>query len=72
MAKRPASRNRAGAGRAIAVPTKGESESIRIRPISNGFIISRSGVKRNKYFEHEEFSPTKPVITATAPAKGKR
>ncbi|ACI52214.1 hypothetical protein Gdia_2469 [Gluconacetobacter diazotrophicus PA1 5] len=46
-----------------------DSESVRIRKISNGYLIARSGTKRGQYFEHEEFSPTKPTITATAPAK---
>lgn len=60
MAKRARSR-----GRSIAVPAPAqESESVRIRKISNGYLISRSGTRRGKYFEHEEYSPGKPVVTA--------
>ena len=58
-------------GCSVAVPG-GMSESIRIRPISNGFLITRSGTKAGRYTETEEFSPTKPVITAEpAPKRGK-
>jgi hypothetical protein len=59
------------AGKGMAVPSD-QGESVRIRKISNGYLISREGVKRGKYFTHEEFSPTKPVITAGAPAKPSR
>ncbi len=55
--------------RPIAVPS-GDTESVRIRAISNGYLISREGTKRGKYFTHEEFSPTKPQISA-APVEKK-
>lgn len=70
MAKRPTKRN---ASRPVSVSAPhGESETLRIRQISNGYLICRSGTKRGKYFDHEEFSPSKPVITASAPAKPER
>jgi hypothetical protein len=50
-------------------PPVGDNESVRIRQISNGYVISRDGSKRGKYFQHEEFSPTKPVISAAAVEK---
>ena len=54
----------------IVVPgPRGESESVRIRQIANGYLITRSGTKRGKYFEREEYAPSKPVITAAVPAK---
>lgn len=46
----------------IAVPTS-DSESLRIRPISNGFIVSRSGSRGGKYFDTEEYCAEKPDIT---------
>lgn len=56
----------------IAVPAPhGQSESVSIREISNGYIIARSGVKRGKYFEHQEYSAGRPVIHAAAPAAAK-
>lgn len=65
-----AKRRTRGLGAIAAVPSSpSDSESVRIRPIANGYIIAREGVRRGKYFTHEEFSPTKPVITAGAPAK---
>ena len=68
MAKRPTKRGSRNASVPIAVP-RGETESLRIREISNGFLITREGTKRGKYFSHEEYSPTKPVITAGAAPK---
>lgn len=47
----------------VAAPRE-DSESVRIRKISNGYLICRDGVKRGKYFSHEEFSAARPVITA--------
>jgi hypothetical protein len=65
-------RRRSTGGNAIPVPARSdESESLRIRPISNGYLITRSGQKRGKYFEHEEYSASKPVVTATVPSKPK-
>lgn len=58
--------------RAVSVSApSSDNESVRIRKISNGYLIARSGTKRGQYFEHEEFSPTKPVISATAPEKAR-
>lgn len=57
----------------IAVPAPpSESESVSISKISNGYLISKSGTKRGKYFTHTEFSAGRPVIAAAGvPAKGK-
>jgi hypothetical protein len=58
------------------MPGLGEEdrESLRIRSISNGYIIAREGVKKGKYFSAEEYSPEKPVLTASIekPIKGKK
>jgi hypothetical protein len=54
---------KASVNHAVPVPT-GDTESVRIRQISNGWLISREGMKRGKYVQHEEFSATKPSITA--------
>lgn len=68
MAKRKSRRR----SNEIAVPTPhSQSESVSIREISNGYIIARSGVKRGKYFEHQEYSAGRPVIHAAAPATPK-
>lgn len=67
MSKRPAKRK---STRSIEVAApRGDSETLRIRQISNGYLIIRDGSKRGKYFNHEEFSPTRPVITASTPVK---
>lgn len=63
MAKRPKRNGRTRGAVGIPAP-HGESESVRIRKISNGYLITRSGMKRGKYVEHEEFSAGRPVITA--------
>lgn len=69
-AKRP--KRRLG-GTPVAVPVPhGSTESLRIRQISNGFLITREGQKRGKWFSTEEYSPTKPVITAAAAPKAPR
>lgn len=55
----------------IAVPSS-DSESLRIRPISNGFIVARSGSRGGKYFDTEEYCAEKPDITVGAsPAASK-
>ena len=61
-----------GVGRISAPST--DSESVRIRKITNGYIVAREGTKRGKYFSHEEYSAEKPMISTAAPkpAKGKR
>jgi hypothetical protein len=65
MAKR--SKSRSGS-RAIAVPAPpNEQESVSIRKIANGYLISKSGTRRGKYFTHEEYSAGRPVVTAAAP-----
>lgn len=50
---------------AVAAPPN-EQESVSIRKISNGFLISKSGTRRGKYFSHEEFSAGRPVVVASA------
>lgn len=63
-----AKRRKSSTGGSIAVPAPpNESESVRISKIKNGFLIERSGVKRGKYFSHQEYSPGKPVIAASIP-----
>lgn len=66
MAKRKAGRG----SRAIAVPAPpNEQESVTIRKIANGYVISRSGTRRGKYFTHEEYSAGRPVVSAAAVPK---
>jgi hypothetical protein len=66
MAAKPKS-----AGRSVSIaPPVGDNESVRIRQISNGYLISREGSKRGKYYQHEEYSPSKPQISA-APVEKK-
>jgi hypothetical protein len=76
MAK-PSSKVIAGAGkkssanRSIAVPSAGRGgyESVSVRPIDNGYIVSRSTDKGYS----EVFSPTKPKIEVPKCApKGKK
>lgn len=52
----------------VSMPSD-DRETVSIRKIKNGFLVERSGSKRGKYFRDEEFSATKPVLTA-APVKG--
>lgn len=68
MAKRR-KRSRSGSIAVPAPPT--ESESVRISKISNGYLIEKSGVKRGKYFSHQEYSAGRPVISASAPTAPK-
>lgn len=71
MAKKPSTSVLAGKskGQAVAVPSRSDGyESVSVRPIDNGFIISRSTPKG--YSEH--FSPTKPKIEVPAAPKGKK
>ncbi len=58
-------------GRTAAIAAPSGDMSVSIRKISNGFIIRRSGSRRGKYIEHEEFSATDP-LKGKAPAKEKR
>ena len=68
MAKRKSRRR----SNEIAVPAPhSQSESVSIREISNGYIIERSGMKRGKYFSHQEYSAGRPVISAAAPRPAK-
>lgn len=70
-----AARGRNAASKPRGVPVSApssDSESVRIRKISNGFLISRESFKRGKFTTHEEFSPTKPVIMAGAVEKGRK
>jgi len=80
MAKKPVHgskriRRARGVGATVAIPPRAASnrsdESIRIRPISNGWIISRSRQHRGRYEEHEEFSAQRPVLTAKPVRPGK-
>ena len=76
MAKKPA-RKRAppsSIGLADAVAPPKDRETVRIRRIDNGYITSREGVKKGRYFETEKFSPTDPLKPARAETKkpGKR
>lgn len=65
MAKRTKHRS---TGSAIAVQAPhGQSESVSIRQIKNGYIIERSGVKRGKYHSEQEYSPGRPVVVSAAP-----
>jgi hypothetical protein len=60
--------------RAYPVPET-QNETLRIRKIDNGFIVSRSGVdKKGNWKESETFSPVKPavVIGTEAPKKAPR
>jgi len=53
----------------IAMPSD-ERESIRIRKIDNGFIVSRDGVdKKGNWKQSETFSPTKPVVQIASEPK---
>ena len=53
----------------IAVPAPaGPSESVQIRKISNGYLITRSGTRRGKYFSEDEYSAGRPVISGCAQA----
>ena len=67
-------RKRSGRATQMAVPAPpNEQESVSIRKIANGYVISRSGMRRGKYFTHEEYSAGRPVVTAAiskAAAKG--
>ena len=49
----------------ISVAPSGQSESVTIRQIKNGYLICKSGAVRGKYKSVEEFSPHKPVISAS-------
>lgn len=51
--------------KSVAVPTMGSRslhESVSVRPIDNGYIISRSSDGPKGYKCSETFSPTKPKI----------
>ena len=51
---------------AVPAPAGGKSsESISVRAIKNGYLISKSGVRRGKYYEETEYSAGRPVIAAT-------
>ena len=55
-------------GKAIPMPST-QSETVHIRKIDNGYIVSRDGMdKKGNYKQSEVFSPTKPdVIIGTEP-----
>ncbi len=68
-------KRRRSTGDAVSlVPTPhGANESVRIRQIKNGWIITRESSKRGRYISVDEFSPTKPsVVAAPAPMKGEK
>jgi len=70
MASKPKRKRRStGAGTVAIAAPRGDHESIRMREIKNGWIITREGARRGKYFSEDEFSATKPVITAGPPIK---
>ena len=71
MAKGARSRRSRGSGLVSVSSPNSDSESVRIRKISNGYLILREGAKRGKYFSHEEFSAQRPQILA-APASAAR
>lgn len=65
MAKR---KTRRGGSGQIAVPSPtNQQESVSIRKIKNGYLISRSGSRRGKYFTEDEFSPGRPAVMASIP-----
>jgi hypothetical protein len=66
-------KRRRSTGNAVSlVPTPhGANESVRIRQIKNGWIITRESSKRGRYVSVDEFSPTRPsVVAAPAASKG--
>ena len=42
------------------------ASSINVRKIANGYLIEKSGTRRGKYFSHTEYSPGRPVISASS------
>lgn len=58
---------RAPSLRAIPMPVD-ELESMSVTRIKNGWLITRDGTRKGKYFSEREFSAEKPVLQA-APAK---
>jgi hypothetical protein len=68
MAKR---KNRRRSNEIAVRAPQSQNESLSVRQISNGFIIERSGVKRGRYFSHQEYSAGRPVISAAAPRPAK-
>lgn len=59
-------RKAAPRGQTLAAAPSGDSESVRIRKIENGWLISRSSVVRGRYKETEHFSAERPTVTAPA------
>jgi len=58
--------------KAIPMPST-QNESIRIRKIDNGYIVSRDGMdKKGNYRQSEVFSPTKPDVIIGTEAKPAR
>lgn len=47
--------------RAKAVPAPTAAVSISIRKITNGYVVTKSGQSRGKYFQKETFSATNPL-----------
>jgi len=77
MAKKPSPARKAGKSKArnsspglVTVPSS-DNESLSIRSIKNGFLISRSGSRKGKYFSEDEYSPGKPVVTASVAKEAK-
>jgi hypothetical protein len=57
--------------RGVPMP-ESDRESIRIRKIDNGFIVSRDGMdKKGNWKQSETFSPTKPVVQIATEPKAK-
>jgi hypothetical protein len=55
---------------AVTMPSS-DTESLRIRKIKNGWIISRSGTNAGKYFDEDEFTAKRPKLSAE-PVKKER
>jgi len=49
-----------------------DRESVSVRRIKNGWLISRSGTRRGDYYSEDEFSSAKPQLLASPVKKDKR
>jgi hypothetical protein len=67
-AKKATTRRRSTGANPIGVEMPRDSESLRIRQIKNGWLINRSGSRKGKWFDEDEFTAQKPVLKAE-PAK---
>jgi hypothetical protein len=63
-----AKRKKRSGSTTIGVPIpSNERESVNVRRIKNGYLIETSGMKGRKYVSEVEYSPGKPVISASVP-----